>query len=81
MAFNKGMFFETNYCRGDPHSPFISNSQKIHMYKGERQKTKLQTTTDLSIHDDKMGTVHFFTLYLRRVTSESNPALQSLKVG
>jgi hypothetical protein len=28
-----------------------------------------------------MGTVHFFTLYLRRVTSESNPALQSLKVG
>jgi hypothetical protein len=46
MAFSKGMFFETYYCRGDPHSPFISNSQKIHMYKGEKQKTNLQTTTD-----------------------------------
>jgi hypothetical protein len=38
MAFNKGMFFETNYCRGDPHSPFISNSQKKFTCTKEKDK-------------------------------------------
>jgi hypothetical protein len=74
-------FFETFYCKGDPHNPLLPNKKFTNIYRKGEKSTYLRNYNRLSVHDDKIGIVQGFTLCLRIVMSNTNPDFQALKVG